>query len=83
MSNPPPGLCEQCRQPSRDRIATVTGRLLCPDCADTVTAGTASLMTGGGTGEAAAIRGWLRRIRLWTKPTGSARRPQADDGDPL
>jgi hypothetical protein len=83
VSNPRPGLCEQCGTPSRERVETVTGRLLCPDCADTVTAGTAALMTGGGAGEAVAIRGWLRRIRRWTKPTGGAARPKPDDGDRL
>jgi hypothetical protein len=68
-----PGVCEQCGTPARERVETVTGRLLCQACADDVTAMTAAVMTGGDGGDAVAVRGWLGRIRRWTKPVG--RRP--------
>jgi hypothetical protein len=28
---------------------------------------TAAVMTGGDAGDAVAVRGWLRRVRRWTK----------------
>jgi len=59
------GACENCGQPTKHRIETVTGRLVCQDCADTITAGSAAGMRGGGAGEAIAIRGWLQRVRNW------------------
>jgi hypothetical protein len=61
------GTCEECGQPTKERIETVTGRLVCQDCADTITAGTAAVMRGGGAGEAIAIRGWMRRVRNWRR----------------
>jgi hypothetical protein len=59
------GTCEDCGRPAKQRIETVTGRLVCQDCADTTTAATAAGMRGGGAGEAIAIRGWMRRVRGW------------------
>jgi hypothetical protein len=59
------GSCEECGQPTRRRIETVTGRLVCESCSDTITAATAAGMQGGGAGEAIAIRGWMRRVRAW------------------
>jgi len=82
VTNPLPGLCEECHQPSRERLPTITGRLLCRSCHQTVTAGAAAMMSGGGIGEAVAIRGWLRRIRRWTKPTAETGRPEPDDDRP-
>ena len=44
------GSCEDCGQPTRRRIETVTGRLVCQSCADTITAASAAVMQGGGAG---------------------------------
>ena len=59
------------------RVETVTGRLVCQACADTITAMTAAVMTGGDGGDAVAVRGWLRRIRRWTKPKPTPPDPPA------
>ena len=59
------GSCEDCGQPTKHRIETATGRLVCQSCSDTILAASAAVMQGGGAGEAVAIRGWLRRARAW------------------
>jgi hypothetical protein len=66
----PPGLCDVCGTPAHHRTETVTGRLVCEDCADDITASTAAVLTGGtglpaDVGETVAIRGWMRRARQW------------------
>jgi hypothetical protein len=65
-----PGLCDTCAAPSHERVETATGRLVCQDCADDITASTAAVLTGApglaaDVGEAIAIRGWIRRMREW------------------
>ena len=59
------GTCEDCGQPTKHRIETMTGRLVCQSCADTIVAGSVAAMQGGGAGEAVAIRGWMQRVRNW------------------
>jgi hypothetical protein len=61
------GTCEECGQPTKHRIETVTGRLVCQSCADTITAASAAVIQGRGAGEAVAIRGWMRRVRNWRR----------------
>jgi hypothetical protein len=59
------GSCENCGRPAHDRVETSSGRLVCQSCSDDILAGAAAVVTGGGAGEALAIRGWLRRARQW------------------
>jgi hypothetical protein len=60
------GPCEDCGQPSKHRIETMTGRLVCQSCAgDRLVAGSTAVIQGGGAGEAVALRGWVQRIRNW------------------
>ena len=59
------GMCEECGQPTKERVETATGRLVCQSCADTLLAAQAAVLQGGDAGEAVAIRGWLRRAREW------------------
>jgi hypothetical protein len=59
------GTCEDCGQPTKRRIETMTGRLVCQDCADTITAASAAVIRGGGAGDAIAIKGWMQRVRAW------------------
>ena len=61
------GLCTKCDKPSHQRVETVTGRLLCPDCADELFGASAALISGGGIGEAIATAGWLKRLREWRR----------------
>jgi len=59
------GACENCGTPVRERVETATGRFVCQSCSDEILAGSAAVLSGGGVGEAVAIRGWLRRVREW------------------
>jgi ribosomal protein L37AE/L43A len=59
------GSCDECGQPTKERIETATGRLVCQKCSDDITAASAAVVLGGGAGEAVATRGWLRRVREW------------------
>jgi len=69
------GTCEDCGRPTRERIKTATGRLVCRSCDDTLRAAGAAVMTGGGAGEAIAIRGWMRRARAWRLGRNQGRLP--------
>lgn len=73
----PPGVCDKCGTPARERFETLTGRLVCQACADDTNAGTAALLTGGGAGGAFAIRGWMRRARAWRR-RGQGHRPDPE-----
>lgn len=79
------GTCESCGRPTHERIETGTGRLLCQGCFDTLQASSAAVMTGGGAGEAIAIRGWMRRARAWrlgrNQGRTSGRPDERSDGD--
>lgn len=79
------GTCEDCGRPTRERIETATGRLICRPCRDTLQAASAAVMTGGGAGEAIAIRGWMRRARAWRLGRNLDRPPgrpdERSDGD--
>ncbi len=59
------GSCEECGQPTKERIETATGRLVCQKWSDDIIAASAAVIGGGGAGEAVATRGWLRRAREW------------------
>jgi hypothetical protein len=59
------GSCDECGRPTKERIQTATGRLVCQECSDDILAASAAVTLGGGTGEAVATRGWLRRAREW------------------
>jgi len=59
------GVCEDCGEPTKERIETATGRLVCQSCSDSITAASAAAIQGGGAGEAIATRGWMRRVRAW------------------
>ena len=59
------GSCEECGQPTKERVETATGRLVCQKCSDDILAASAAVALGGGAGEAVATRGWLRRAREW------------------
>lgn len=56
--------CEDCRArktgPSR---TSLTGRTLCPDCADRLDGLAVGMISGGSTGRAIATQGWLSRVR--------------------
>jgi hypothetical protein len=82
------GTCEDCGRPTRERIETATGRLICRSCLDTLQASSAAVMAGGGAGEAIAIRGWMRRARAWRlgknqgRPRASVERPGGEPTPP-
>lgn len=59
------GSCEECGQPSKERVETATGRLVCQKCSGDILAASAAVARGGGAGDAVATRGWLRRAREW------------------
>ncbi|MGH8973955.1 MAG: hypothetical protein ACRD0C_12230 [Acidimicrobiia bacterium] len=60
------GVCEECGAPARERVETITGRLVCPQCGqDLFDSAALAMMTGGGVGDAVAIHGWRQRLRRW------------------
>jgi ribosomal protein L37AE/L43A len=59
------GSCEECGQPTKERVETAIGRLVCQKCSDDILAASAVVIRGGGAGDAVATSGWLRRAREW------------------
>jgi ribosomal protein L37AE/L43A len=59
------GSCDECGQPTKERVETATGRLVCRKCSDDIIAASAAVIRGGGAGDAVAALGWLRRTREW------------------
>lgn len=56
--------CDSCgKVTSTAKHTTVLGRALCSPCNDRLSATSVALMSGGGTAEAVATEGWLKRIR--------------------
>ncbi|NLT55712.1 MAG: hypothetical protein GXX79_14385 [Actinomycetales bacterium] len=56
--------CDGCsRRTSGSPRVSLTGRSLCPTCADGLAAAAAGVITGGGTAGAIATQGWLFRVR--------------------
>lgn len=42
------GSCDECGQPTKERIETAAGRLVCQRCSDDIIAGSAAVILGGG-----------------------------------
>ncbi|GAA4348325.1 hypothetical protein [Angustibacter luteus] len=63
--------CDSCRRRANGTgQRTVTGRVLCASCHDTLTGMAAGIVAGGGTAEAIATAGWFSRLRARRRPRG-------------